>query len=211
MIRRLAVVSAFVVLQAGVLFGVSGEASAAPVLVGHVTCSIFKGTGKFSPGLTTAGSAGGVKITAKGKFAGCTGGSITISSVTHTVTGGSATINDWYFTGTTASKCADFQGAVPVDKVGLIKMTVKWTLTPPLVVAPSHVKYSAGTYSAVTPPFGPMALDLGAAATPPSTTSITGSYAADALTQNTLMNIPTPPAGCPVGPAFTWPSGGMAF
>jgi hypothetical protein len=211
MIRRLAVVSAFVVLQAGFLFGVSGDASASPVLVGHVSCSTFTGAGKFSPGLTTAGSAGGVKITVKGKIFGCTGGSITIGSTTYTVTGGSATINDWYFTGTTGSKCANFQGAVPLDKVGLIKMKVKWTLSPPLVVAPSHVKYSAGTYSAVTPAFGPMALDLGSLATPPSTTSITGSYAADFLTQNTLMNIPTPPAGCPVGPAFAFPTGAMAF
>jgi hypothetical protein len=210
MFRRCAIVLAFVVLQAGFVAGISGVADATPALTGHVSCTSFAGTGKFGPGLTATGTSTVVKITFKGILSGCTLGSIAINGAIHHVTGGKVK-GAGYFTGTAASKCANFQGAIPADHVGVIKMKVKWTLSPPLTVAPSDVTYGPGTYSAPTPPLGPMALDLGASATPATVTTIAGSYAPNVLTQNTLMNIPTPPAGCPVGPPFTFPTGSMVF
>jgi hypothetical protein len=211
MFRRCAMVLAFVVLQAGIVVGISGVADATPALVGHVNCTGFSGTGKFGPGLVVTGSSTAVKITFKGILTGCTGGSIAAGGAIHTVTGGKVK-GSGYFTGTAANTCSpNFQGAIPLDTVGLIKMKVKWTLSPAITVAPSNVKYGPGTYSAPTPPLGPMALDLGAAATPATLTAIGGSYTADALTQNTLMNIATPPLGCPVGPAFAFATGTMVF
>jgi hypothetical protein len=211
MFRRCAIVLAFVVLQAGFVAGISGVADAMPALTGHVSCTGFSGTGKFGPGLIATGTSTAVKITFKGILTGCTGGSIAAGGAIHTVTGGKVK-GAGYFTGAAANSCTpNFQGAVPLDHVGVIKMKVKWTLSPAIAVAPSNVKYGPGTYSAPTPPLGPMALDLGASATPATVTAIAGSYAADFLTQNTLMNILTPPTGCPVGPAFAFPTGTMVF
>jgi hypothetical protein len=90
MIRKLAGVSAFVVLQAGLVVGIGGTAEALPVLgPGHVSCSTFAGAGKINPKITPTGSAGGMKISFKGKAFGCTGYSVTISSTTYTVVGAS--------------------------------------------------------------------------------------------------------------------------
>src|ERR1039458_5707459 len=116
MFRRFAFVAAFVALQAGLIVGISGVADAAPALTGHVHCSLA-GSGKFNPGLTATGSAGGVKISVTAKVIQCTGATITLGSppVVHTVTSGILTINDWYFTGTSGSKCSNFEGASPAD------------------------------------------------------------------------------------------------
>jgi hypothetical protein len=206
MMRTLAVVSAFVVLQAGLVVGIGGTAEAVTILgPGHVNCSTFTGAGKINPKITPAGSNGGMKISFKGKAFGCTGYSITIGGTTYTVVSASVK-GSGYFSGTTGSKCSNFEGAVPVDTVGSIKMTVKWHMSPSLAVAPSRVKYT-GTYSA-TPAAD---LDLGAAATPATTTAVTGSFPLDGPTQNTLMDITA--AACPttIGPPFTFPTGTLSF
>ena len=208
MFRRFAFVAAFVALQAGLIVGISGVADAAPALTGHVHCSLV-GSGKFNPGLTATGSAGGVKISVTAKVIQCTGATITLGSppVVHTVTSGILTINDWYFTGTSGSKCSNFEGASPADAVGKIKMKVKWTLSPPVTVAPSHVTYTAGPYTA--PVTGTtMGLELGAV--PATPTAVTGSFAGS-LVQDTLMNLTVPAGGCPVGPIFSFPTGSLKF
>jgi hypothetical protein len=205
MLRRIAVVSAFVLLPAGMVFGISGAASANPVLTGHVGCTGLSGGGTFHPKLTAAGSAGGVKFSATAKVYGCSGASITIGTTTYTVTGGVMKINDWYFN--PHNSCAAFEGVLPVDVVGKIKMSVKWTLSPPLAVTPSHVLYSTGAYSA--PVVGTtMALQLGFPVATP--TAVTGSFAGS-LIQDTLMNITVPTGGCPVGTNFTFPNGKIIF
>jgi hypothetical protein len=111
-----------------------------------------------------------------------------------------------YFTGASASKCSNFEGAIPLDTVGSIKMTVNWIMSPSLSVAPSKVSYT-GTYSAFTP----VDLNLGSLATPVTTTTITGSFPLDSLTQNTDMNVTG--ATCPttIGPSFTFPTGTLVF
>jgi hypothetical protein len=206
MFRKFALMAAFLGLQAGLLFGISGVASASPHLSGNVTCST-SGGGTLNPGLTSTGSGSGVKITYTGKVFGCAGGSITIGSVVHTVVSGIMKVNDWYFTGTAANSCSSFEGSSPVDAVGKIKMTVKWTLSPPLTVAPSKVTYHAGAYAA--PVTGTtMALELGAVPGTPKT--VTGSYAGS-LVQDTLMNVTVPAGGCPVGPSFSFPTGTVKF
>jgi hypothetical protein len=205
MMRKLAAGSAFVVLQAGLAFGISGVAEAMPALgPGHVSCS-FAGSGKINPKITPAGSNGGMKVSFDGKAFGCTGYSIVIGTTTYTVTAASVK-GSGYFTGVTGSKCANFEGAIPVDHVGVIKMTVKWIMSPSLAVAPSKVKYT-GTYSANAP----VKLDLGSSATPATTTTVHGSFPLDGPTQNTLMNIAG--AVCPttIGPPFSFPSGTLSF
>jgi hypothetical protein len=206
MIRRLAFVSAFVVLQAGLVFGISGTSEASTILgPGHVSCSTFTGSGKLSPKVTPAGSIGGMKITYKGKAFGCTGYSLVISGTTYTVVGASVK-GSGYFSGAAASKCSSFEGSIPVDTVGTIKMTVKWIMSPSLAVAPSNVKYT-GTYSAFTP----VDLNLGALATFATTTTIAGSFPLDSLTQNTDMNIAGLTCPTTIGPSFTFPTGTLAF
>ncbi len=123
------------------------------------------------------------------------------------MTSGILKINDWYFTGTTASKCSNFEGAAPLDSVGKIKMTVKWTLSPPVTVAPSHVTYNTGPYKAPVTATT-MALELGAV--PLTPTTVTGSFAGSVV-QDTLLNITVPTTGCPVGPVFSFPSGTLKF
>lgn len=212
MLRKLALWTSPAVLAAGLVIGMGGTASAMPLpLTGHVTCSTFIGKGKFGPGLTANGTSSVVKIAFKGKASACTGGSfVSTTGVVYTVTSAKV-VGAGYFVGTPASSCGDFEGAVPLDHVGVIKMKVAWKLTPPLSVAPSIVTYGPTTsYSATTPPLGPMSLDLGVLATPPTATTVTGSYAGSTA-QNTLMNIPTPPGGCPVGPPWAFATGSLAF
>jgi len=207
MFRKLAVVSAVVALEVGLVVGLSGVASAAPALSGNVSCASFVGTGTFGPGLTVAGSPGGVKITYKGTLSGCTGGSINYAGAIHTVTGGRVK-GSGYFTGVTGSKCANFQGAIPVDNVGKIKMKVNWTLSPPLVVAPSKVTYGVGgPYKA---PVAGVTMSLEMGAVPVTPTVVAGSYAGS-IVQDTVMGITVPLAGCPVGPPFVFPVGTMTF
>ena len=139
----------------------------------------------------------------------CSGASITLGSppVVHNVTSGVLKINDWYFTGTSGSKCSNFEGAAPADAVGKIKMTVQWNLSPPATVAPSHVTYTAGPYTA--PVTGTtMALELGAV--PLTPTAVTGSFAGS-LVQDTLLDVTVPTTGCPVGPTFSIPTGTLKF
>jgi hypothetical protein len=205
MLRRLAVVSAVLLLPAGIVFGISTAASANPVLTGHVTCTGLSGGGTFHPKLTAAGTPGGVKFSATAKVFGCSGASITIGTTTYTVTTGVMTIDDWYFN--PHNSCGAFEGVAPIDSVGKIKMKVKWGLTPPLAVTPSHVVYGTGPYSA--PVAGTtMALQLGVPVATP--TAVTGSFAGSAI-QDTKMNITVPVGGCPVGTNFNFPTGSMVF
>jgi len=207
MFRKLATVLAVVVFEAGLVVALSGVASATPALTGNVSCSSFAGTGTFGPKLTVVGSAGGVKITYKGTLSACTGGSISIGGAIHTVTGGRVK-GSGYFTGITGSKCANFQGAIPADSVGKIKMKVKWTLSPPLVVAPSNVTYGlGGPYKA---PVAGVTMSLEMGAVPVTPTVVTGSYGGS-IVQDTVMGITVPLAGCPVGPPFAFPVGSMKF
>ncbi|HXQ61106.1 MAG TPA: hypothetical protein VN796_02160 [Acidimicrobiales bacterium] len=207
MSRKLATVIAIVVCQVGFIVGVSGVAAAAPALSGNVTCSSFVGTGTFGPKLTLVGSPGGVKITYKGTLSACTGGSINFGGAIHTVTGGRVKASG-YFTGVTGSKCANFQGAIPADSVGKIKMKVTWTLSPPLAVVPSKVTYGlGGPYKA---PVAGVTMSLEMGAVPVTPTVVAGSYAGS-IVQDTVMGITVPLAGCPVGPPFVFPVGTMTF
>jgi hypothetical protein len=203
-LRKLSIASALVVLQAGIVFGLSSEAVALPVLAGHVTCTI-SGKGKFEPKLKTTGTGTLLKMSVKGHVSACTGGSYG----SHTVTGGSISGSGTFTRSSSVSTCTNFQGALPSDTVTVIKMTVTWKLSPAIAVAPSHILYT-GTYSAPTSGTT-MALDLGALATPPTTTTVGASYGGSTV-QNTLMNVTVPPITfCPVGENFLFPTGTVTF
>jgi hypothetical protein len=206
MLKKMVVIAAVLAAQGGIVVGLSGVADAAPALTGHVTCTTFAGSGTLHPALTATGSAGGVKITFTGKLAGCSGASIGGGGAIHTVSGG-AVKGSGSFNGTSASACGNFEGVLPADTVNKIKMKVTWNLSPPFTVAPSHVKYTAGPYSA--PVSGTtMALQLGNPVSTP--TAVTGSFAGS-TSQDTLMNINVPAGGCPVGTSFTFSSGQVTF
>ena len=94
------------------------------------------GPGRVSPGLTVAGSPGGIKINFQGSLAkgNCT------SAVTQPqgdqVTGGTFT-GSGYYTGATASSCANFHR---VDVVGQITVTITWVTTG-TPIAPTTIVY----------------------------------------------------------------------
>ena len=178
---------------------------AAPTRRRGPDCSHFVGTGTLSPKLTAVGTSG-IKITFTGTATGCVGlnkrnnlgPAVTI--VKGTVKGSG------YFTGALAAKCANFEGAAPLDKVGRITMSVVWTVVGP-AVQPSAVTYNAGIYH---DPLVPLAMDLqiGRPLTP--TVVGPGSFAGS-LIQHMIMKITTVAAHCPVGPAFVFPAGVLRF
>jgi len=202
--RRIAVVLSLVALQSVVIFGLTTEAGALS-LTGHNTCTSFAGLGKIVPGLSSGGSPSGDKFSFHGVATNCNG-LITFKGHTYTVESAKV-IGNGSFMGPNTSTCANFEGATPLDTVAIIRMKVKWFLSPHLTVANSNVLY-IGTYSAPVAS-GLMALDLGASATPPTTTTVTGSYGGT-LIQNTLMDVAAG-GGCPVGPGLAWVNGSLAF
>jgi len=207
MVRKAALLAVAVLVQAGIFIGVAGPSWALPPpLVGTTNCANFVGAGVFGPGLTVPGVGTAVKITYHGTVSGCVGlnrrngvgPAVTITS--------GAVKGSGYFTGALASKCANFEGAAPADRVGRITMTVAWTVVGP-AVQPSAVTYNAGLY---TDPLtvGRINLTLGRPLTP--TVVGAGSFAGS-LIQRTIMRITTNAAHCPVGPAFAFPLGQMRF
>ncbi len=206
MVRKAAIVGVAVLVQAGLLIGVAGQAWAVPPrLIGTTNCSSFAGSGLFAPKLTTAGSSTGMKIRFTGTLSGCVGlnrrngvgPAVTITSGAVTGIGS--------FSGAPPSKCTNFEGAAPADSVVRINMTVNWTAVGG-PVQPSIVTYNAGLY---TDPVGVgrINLTIGRTLTP---TVVVGSFAGSTI-QRTIMRITTNAAHCPVGMAFVFPLGQMRF
>jgi len=206
MTRKVAIVTAAILVQAGVIIGVGGTAWAVSPLTGTTNCANFFGTGTFTPKLSATGHGTTVKITFRGTVNGCVGPvQINGAGPLVTIVKGYVTGSGLFEHGATAPKCTSFEGLVPIDKVDKITMAVRWVLSGGPAVANSNVTYSFGPYRAPVGG-GKMHLDLGA---PPFTpTAVAGSFAGS-LVQNTLMKIVTAP--CPVGPAFAFPAGTMRF
>ena len=210
MVRKAALVAVAVFIQAGIVVGVSGTAWAVPPrLIGTTNCAVFKGTGNFGPKLTVAGTSPTVKISFTGTLAGCVGVNKRNGvGAPVTITGGTVT-GSGYFTGTNASKCANFEGpppaAGPTDRVGRITMTVNWAVVGPAVQA-SNVTYGVGIYHDPTLPLA-MWLELGRPLEP---APVVGSFFTSVI-QHTIMKITTNLAHCSVGSAFAFPAGIMRF
>jgi hypothetical protein len=171
-----------------------GPAAAAPATAaspasGRVTCPIAAGTGTLSPGLTSAGSLGGIKISFNGKLAGNCASAVTQPQGDQ-VTGGTFTGGGFY-TGATASSCANFDG---VDVVGQITVVITWKTTgAPIARTTIVYKSNPGTVS------GSETIALNA---PPGTATKAGSFSAGTLHLTQLKtNLPGPV--CPPGPPIT--------
>jgi hypothetical protein len=163
---------------------------------GQVSCPVAGGTGTVFPGLSIAGSPGGLKIHFQGSFS--TGNCV--SAVTQPpgdqVTGGTFT-GDGFFTGAMASSCANFHGA---DVVGQISVTINWNTTG-AVIAPTTIVYknNPGTVSGAT--------IISLTAAPPGTATKTGSFNAPGTPRFTQLktDLPSPGPTCPVSPSMSMP------
>lgn len=171
-----------------------GAAPAAAIVhaSGQVTCPIAAGTGTLSPGLTTAGSPGGIKINFQGTLAKGSCSSDVTQPQGDQVTGGSFT-GSGYYTGAMASSCANFDG---VDVVGQITVTITW-ITTGAAIAPTTIVYknNPGT----VPALGGM-ITLKA---PPGTATKFGSFNANGTPHLTQMRTSLPGPNCPPAPPIT--------
>lgn len=209
--RKSLFIAAAILLPAGALVGVTpGLAGATPpAAVGSVTCLIAGGSGSVHPGISPAGSIGGVKISFSGELTTCT------SSVTFptgvAVTGGSFKGSGDFEAPTSTSNgssCANFDGS---DPVGKIKVKITWTTVGP-AIARTTVTYTSepGPIAVTGPtngsdtirlenPYG--VLSAGSSFSPPQPDTVLFG-----------TNLPAPGTGC-VGThtTFTIPGGGVTF
>ncbi len=223
MVRKVAVVLAVVVVEAGLLVGLSGVAWAGPLLAGTVTCNPFSGAGHFNHQITANGTAAGLTIHYTGTLSGCNG---TFGS--YHVTGGTVQASGHFIHGGgDVNKCTNFEGtypaSAPADTIGTIHVTVHWTTSPVHAWAPSHVTYKGSFADLLYPNLnqttpGPPYTALDIVMQPPlnggsTLTTVTGSYAGTGAVTNMFMVVPATSAatGCPIGPAFTINGVGMAF
>jgi hypothetical protein len=190
---------------AAVLLGVlafvePGVAWAAPMASGTVTCPVVSGAGTLSPGLTAAGSPGGVKITFHAKLgpvptAGCSSSAVLPSGLPVTIKGGKLT-GSGFFNGPPSSgigsSCANFDGP---DVVGTIKAKVAWAASH--AIAPSKVVYTGGTPAVSGSPTD--TIQLPATGT---TTTKSGSFTTPPL-PNTIKLVTNIPSTCTSGPPIT--------
>lgn len=129
--RKALLFTAVLMTILGGLFVATQEAAvAAPLATGTATCPVTSGSGTVSPGLSTVGHVGGVKINFKAVLGhpGSTilcGGAVATPAGVHVI-GGTATGTGYYNPPTAAahgSSCVKFDGP---DKVGNIKVTIVW-------------------------------------------------------------------------------------
>ncbi len=202
--RRTFVVLALLV-QVGVLFGVSGPAVASPPLVGTTTCSSFTGAGTFSHKLTATGHGTTVKIRFRGLATDCTPGA-TVGGLSDPISAADVRGSGTFVRGASAQSCSSFEQTARPDAVLKITMIVTWAAALP--AAPSTVTYQSGPYGVVLSPIIPsIDLDLGLPATP---TTVVGSFAGS-LVQNTIMDITSNVLYCPVPRPFVFTAGTLTF
>lgn len=210
MLRRTLLATAALVVPIGLLVVTAPQAAwALPNAHGTVSCPVYGGSGSVSPGLTPAGSPGGVKINFKANVGyasgGPCGGTVTsppgVKVVSGTLTG------TGYYNAVAAhpngSACPNFVGP---DVVGKITVVIKWTvLGPP--IANTKIVYKNNTGTVTGPPVDTIKLKA-----PTGTATKTGSFATGvANTTKLVTNLPGP--GCGPGPysAFTITSGAISL
>jgi len=209
MLRRVLLFAAVVPTFTGLLFMASqGTAVANPLATGTASCVVNSGSGTVSPGLSSAGLVGGVKINFKGKLgtptAACGGAVITPSGV-HVV--GGSFVGSGYYNAPTAtahgSSCVNFDGP---DKVGNIKVTITW-ITTGGGIAPTVITYTNNVATVTGPVNGHDTIKLIA-----PTAVKAGSFTAGApRTTRIITTLPAPGTYC-VGTttAFKITGGGVS-
>ncbi len=180
-------------------------ASGPPPATGAVLCGISSGSGTLSPGLTPAGSPGGVKINFAAKFStgNCASNVATPAGVV--VIGGSLTGTGFYNAppaGGNGSSCSNFDGA---DVVGKILVKITWMTTGgPIAKTKIVYKNNPGTVSGS--PTDTITLKA-----PPGTAVKHGSFHAPAMPNLTQLTTNIPGPACGPGPfsSFTISGGSV--
>lgn len=155
MIRRTLVFAAVLTTVLGGLFVATQEAAvAAPIAKGTAICPVTSGSGTVHPGISAAGSIGGVKINYTAVLGNPAAGTACGGAVTFPlgvkVIGGTLTGSGYYnapAAGAHGSSCVNFDGP---DKVGVIKETIVWaTIGGP--IANTVVTYTGDVASTAGP------------------------------------------------------------
>lgn len=170
----------------------AGTASAAVHASGKVTCFVQSGSGTLNPGLTPAGSSGGVKINFKGKFVPGQCSSAVTKPKGDQVTGGTFSGTGFYDSppaGGPGSSCANFDGP---DPVGQITVTINWTTTG-TPIAPTTIVYANNPGTVSGSPTDTFVFNNA----PPGTATKSGSFASATTpaTVKLLTSLPGPTCG----------------
>jgi len=204
--RRFLLVTAALLVPAGVLVAVPQTAWALPNAHGTVSCPVTSGSGTVNPGISIAGSLGGVKITFKATLGSPTGvlcGGLVTAPAGDKIVGGTLTGSGYYNAPTVAahgSSCANFDGP---DKLGVITVVIKWLTAGPAIANTKVVyKNNPGTVAGATvdtitlkvPPAG-SAVKSGSFAFPPAGNP--------RLTQ-LVTTLPAPGGACTAVPQTTF-------
>jgi hypothetical protein len=165
---------------------------------GQVTCFVKGGSGTLSPGLTPAGSPGGVKISFQGTFIKDKCTSAVTKPKGDQVTGGSFTASGFYDGppgGGPGSSCGNFDGP---DVVGTITVTIHWTTTgTPLTATTITYSNNPGTVSGS--PTDTIVLNAS-----PGTAVKSGSFASASTPALTKLATSIPGPTCGAGPFTTF-------
>lgn len=195
MLRRALLVVVALTVPAGLLLAVGPQdAWALPVGHGIANCPIYSGNGTVNPGLTPAGSPGGVKINFTASLTpptgavGCPNSNVT-APPGDKILGGTVTGSGYMNpTSGNGSSCAVFHTA---DVVGKISVKIHWQMSgAPIANTKIVYKNNPGTVSGA--PTDTITLDA-----PPGIATKTGSFAAPPTTHLVQLNttLPAPPCG----------------
>jgi hypothetical protein len=180
-----------------------------PPATGSVNCPIVSGSGAVGPGLTPAGSVGGVKINFEAEIAppagSLCGGNIA-TPPGDLIRSGTVTGSGYYQAlapPNNASACADFAG---VDVVGKIVVHIAWVMTgPPIANTKIVYTLNPGTVNGA-------GIDTITLHAPGGTATKSGSFAAPAGPPDTVKIVTTLPGpACGPGPwtSFTITAGNV--
>jgi hypothetical protein len=198
--RRFVMAATAVIIPMGLIVAAGSapaEASGPPKAVGIANCPIYSGSGTVSPGLTPAGSPGGVKINFTASMtlpgAGCGNSNIT-KPANVVIIGGTVTGSGFYkaLSPCSASSCADFDGTAVVGK---IVVTVAWLTSPPNAIANTTIVYKNNPATVSGAPTDMITLQA-----PPGTAHKTGSFVAPPTNNTTQIKTSLPGPACGPGP-----------
>ncbi len=185
-------------LLSALLLPAGASAIASAHAVGKVTCFVQGGSGTLSPGLTPAGSAGGVKINFKGTLVKNQCKSAVTKPKGDQVIGGTFSGTGFYNAppaGGPGSSCANFDGP---DVVGKITVTIHWATTG-IAITPTTIVYASNPGTVSGSPTDTITLNA-----PPGTATKSGSFDAASTAALTQLVTDLPGPTCGAGPFGTF-------
>ncbi len=177
-----------------VMADVAPAGALGPNATGIANCRIYGGHGTLSPGLTPAGSPGGVKISFTATLTSPTGAPCGNANVTSPpgvrIIGGTVTGSGFYNPPSSGigSSCANFHGP---DTVGTITVRVHWATTGG-PIADTVIVYHNNPNTVSGAPVDTIKLNA-----PPGTATKSGSFTGPPTQHTTelVTNLPAPPCG----------------